>query len=180
MILEDGAGGSHKAEVDSKNRLSTKSVSKSSSEQAIIEGRGFNVSTGLITLTSDSESGVGYFKYNGDGLLIIKEILVILGDSTGGSGVGRVEIIRNPSGGTVIDNAVDVSTAANRNFASAVLLNGDAYKGAEGNTLTGGTSFVSLSCWRTFFIFFMVTRIKHILLLIEKKGPKPLVIKHLQ
>lgn len=137
----DGTGEELRARVNSKNRLLTDSVSRSQLEYAVLTGNAYNVSTGSMTLTSDSNSAVGYFKYTGKNTLIIKEILVILGDSTGGSGSGTISLIKNASTGTIIDNALAVSSASNRNFSSSTLLQADAYKGAEGYTLTDGSTF---------------------------------------
>lgn len=141
----DGTGDDNRARVDSRNRLFTDSISRSQLEYAILVGDGYNVSTGSITLTTDSESAVGYFKYNGNDTLVIKEILVIIGDSTGGSGSSLITLVKNPDSGTIVSNAVNVSAASNRNFASFNQLEADAYKGAEGDTLLNGETFAVTS-----------------------------------
>lgn len=145
MNIQDGAGFEYLAKVDSKNRLWSDSISRSQLEFAILDGRGFNVSTGGITLTTDGESAVGYFKYTGKKAIVIKEILVILGASTGGSGVGTITLLKNPTTGTIITNAVNVSAVGNRDFSSSTLLLADAYKGAEGDTFTNGDNFAITS-----------------------------------
>ena len=52
-----------------------------------------------------------------------------------------VTLLKNPTTGTVITNAVPVSAASNRDFSSSTQLNALAYKGAEGDTLTNGETF---------------------------------------
>lgn len=141
----DGTGEGFRAKVDSRGRLFSDSIAREQIEYAILTGNGYNVSTGNITLTSDAESGIGWFQYNGNDTLVIKEILVILGASTGGSGSGVITLLKNPTGGTVISNAIPVAAASNRDFSSSSQLDANAYKGAEGNTLTGGEVFAVTS-----------------------------------
>lgn len=141
--IQDGSGSGYRAKVDSKNRLWSDSISRSQLEYAALTSEAYNVSTGSIILTTASESAVGYFTYTGEHTLIIKEMLVILGDSTGGSAAASstIKIIKNPMNGTVISNAVPVSSASNRDFSSSKQLQGVAYKGAEGDTFTDGDLF---------------------------------------
>jgi hypothetical protein len=141
----DGKGNGFRAQVDSDNRLHVNSVTRTQVEQAVLLSEGYNVSTGSMTLTSANESAVGYFKYNGDDPIVIKEILVILGASTGGSGTGLIKIIKNPTSGTIITEAKPVSTASNRDFGSSKVLDSDAYKGEEADTLTDGDVFAVTS-----------------------------------
>lgn len=141
MIIKDGAGGGFGALVDKNNRLHTEAVSREVLVEAVFQGDAFNFNTGAITLTTANESAVGYFKYEGDDPFVITEILFILGATTGGSGDGTAVIYRNPTAGTIIDNAVDIDIAANRDFSSSKIIDGLTYKGAEGNTITGGTVF---------------------------------------
>lgn len=142
MRIEDGAGSSYHAKVDSNNRLHIEGVSKDTLVDASYRGNAFNFNTGPVTLTSGNESAVGYFKYDGDLPFVITEILIIVGAATGTlSSDGTATIYRNPTGGTIVSGAVNVDVAANRNFSSSVVVSGDTYKGAEGNTLTGGTVF---------------------------------------
>jgi hypothetical protein len=141
----DGSGNGYRAKVDENKRLHTQSVTASQLTLAVLNGDAYNVSTGTMNLTSANESAVGYFKYNGDTPLVISEILVILGASTGGSGSGVIKILSNPTAGTLIDNADPVPTAANRDFGSSKTLDADAYKGAEGYTLTDGDNFAITS-----------------------------------
>lgn len=141
MQISDGSGGGYSAKVDQNNRLHTEAVNRTALTEAVFQGEAFNFNTGAITLTTANESAVGYFKYDGDDPFVITEILAIIGATTGGSGDGTLRIYRNPTGGTIVSGAVDIEIAANRDFSSSVVVSGDTYKGAEGNTLTGGTTF---------------------------------------
>lgn len=141
--IVDGTGSSYEAKVDSDNRLAVSAVQRDLSSEAARLGRNYNVNTGAITLTSANQSAVAYIKNNDDLDYIITEILVILGASTGGTGDLTVEIVANPTTGTIVSGATNMDIIANRNFGSTRPFNGLAYKGAEGNTITNGTDFSS-------------------------------------
>jgi hypothetical protein len=139
----DGTGKGFRAQVDADHRLHVNSVSRTQDEQAALLGVAYNLSTGSITLTSDNKSCIAYMKYTGVDPFVIKEILMIPSDSTGGSGNASIEILRNPTAGTIISNAVDFTSINNRDFSSSNSIDNesDIYKGAEGDTLTDGSSF---------------------------------------
>ena len=143
MIINNGGGGPQAdAKVDVNNRLHTLALSEGFNIEAALLGNNFNINSGDITLTSDSKSAVFYFKNLEAKIFIIEDILVILGTSTGGSGDLSVEVLQNPTTGTIIDTATPVSTVANRHFGlTAQTLDADLYKGAEGATLTSGPLF---------------------------------------
>lgn len=141
MRIYDAAGASYGALVDMNNRLHTQSVSRSELLEATLKGVSYNFNTGAITLTSANESAIGYFDYQGDDPFVLTEILFILGATTGGAGDGTARVYRNPTSGTIIDNAVPVNTAANRNFSSSIVVDGNLYKGVEGDTISGGSTF---------------------------------------
>ena len=141
MRLDDGSGGGYKAKVDENYRLHTEGVVRDTLREGVYQGKAFNFNTGAMTLTSANESAVGYFKYDGDDPFIIEEILFILGATTGGSGDGTAKIIKNPTGGTIVTNAVPIEVAQNRDFSSQLAVEGDTFKGAEGYTTTGGSTF---------------------------------------
>ena len=141
MIVQDGTGSGYKAKVDENFRVHTEGVTRSALTEAVFQGEAFNFNTGSMVLTSANESAIGYFKYNGADPFVVKEILFIIGATTGGSGDGTARIYKNPTGGTIVTNALAVETAENRDFSSSITVEGDLYKGAEGYTTTGGTTF---------------------------------------
>jgi len=145
MKIYDASGGGYGAKVDSNKRLHTEAVERSQLFESVLLGEAFNFNTGTITLTSANESAVGYFEYLGDAPFVITEILFIIGATTGGSGNGTAKIYRNPTGGTIVSGAAAIEIAANRDFSSSRTLSGNMYKGAEGNTITGGTVFADSS-----------------------------------
>jgi hypothetical protein len=140
LSIKDGSGAGYSAKVDSGYRLHTDAVQRTQSQQAILRGDGFNLSTGAITLTTAGQSAVFYLKNDGDTPLVIKEIGIRLGTSTGGTGSAVISVTANPTAGTIISNALALATSFNRNLGSSKAIVGDAYKGATGYTLTGGVS----------------------------------------
>ena len=143
--IKDGTGTGRLAKVDVNNRLFTNSVSLTEQSWQSEEGRGFNINTGLISLTSAAESGLLYLKYTGTTYFNIAALAVGVG-LMGGTVTDPtyIKIYRNPTGGTLISNAVTSGIQnGNRNFGATSTLNGTIYKGAEGATVTGGDVIAS-------------------------------------
>ena len=135
--IQDGAGSGVNAEVDSNQRLHTDAVTFSRAELEVELGNAYNINTGTIALTSASKSSVLYVKNNENEPLVIESLIYLLGSSTGGTGECVITVIRNPTAGTIVSNAVDCEMAGvNRDFGSNQTLNADMYKGAEGDTIT--------------------------------------------
>lgn len=103
------------------------------------KGNAFNASTKTINLTSATESAVAYVKNNDTRPLVISRIGYLFGSSTGGSGDLNMRVVKRPTGGTIIDNAVSMPVISNRNTGSSDSFDVDLYKGVEGDTLVGGT-----------------------------------------
>lgn len=148
VSIEDGKGTGRKAFVDQNNNLHVDSISRTQSQQAALTSNAYNVSTGLMTLTTAGESAVSFLSYDGDDPLVVKEIGVSLSTPTGGSGSTIIRIVAGSTtaaGGTIISNADAVDTFANRDIGSVQTIEGAAYKGAEGYTLTGLNNVASTS-----------------------------------
>ena len=143
--IKDGTGKGYVAQVDSDNRLHVNSVARSQSEQAALLSQAYNLSTGVVDLTSDTTSCIAYMKYTGVDPFVIKEILAIPTDSTGGTGRAIISLEKNPTTGTIIDNAVVMPSIQNRDFSSSEVLEADLYKGVEGDTITDGSVFGATS-----------------------------------
>lgn len=135
--IEDGTGKGHKSKVSSDKRLLVDSLSRPQSINAALKGEAFNLNTGAINITDDTESGLYYLSYTGEGNLIITELLCIIGSSTGGSGIGEIKIYKNPTEGTLISGASDIPIIENRDFGSSNILDVNAYKGSSGSTISG-------------------------------------------
>lgn len=140
-VIKDGTGTGNVAKVDENNRLYTLSVSEGYSIEATRIGQNYNLNTGEITLTSANKSAVAYLKNNSDKDFVIEKVLVILGASTGGTGDLRVDLVKNPTAGTIVSGANNFDVIENRNFGSNKALEGLTYKGAEASTITDGDLF---------------------------------------
>ena len=137
--ITDGGGKGYSAEVDSENRLRVFSISEQEVDNASSLGNSYNFNTGVINLISASKSAVLYIKNNGDPDLVLTQLSYSMGNSTGGTGDVLVTVLRNPTTGTIISNAVDMEVGGvNRNFGSSKSLTTDSYKGAEASTFTNG------------------------------------------
>jgi hypothetical protein len=138
------------AEVDSNKRLHTAAVIETESNHACDSGveEKYNINTGTITLTNATKTSILYIKNEGNDDLVITALIYNLGNSTGGTGDGTVDVLRNPTAGDIITNANDVAVgpaaSANQNFGASNILSGKFYKGATGETaLSGGSLTVS-------------------------------------
>jgi hypothetical protein len=133
-IIRDPSTGDG-ARVDSTKRLETHSVALTETQEATEAGDSYNLNTGNIGLTSQTESGILYFKNNEDRNIEIEAIAVGV-DSAGTTGNDSiVTLVRNPTS-VSFSTAVDMNQ--NRNFGSSKTLTADVYKGAEAATITGG------------------------------------------
>lgn len=139
MKVEDGSGDGFSAKVDRLHRLHVDSVTFNRAELEVELGNGFNVNTGIMNLTTANKSGLLYFKNLEDDPVVITALFYLFGDSNVSAGEVLVTVLRNPTTGTVITDAVDAEMAGvNRNFGSNKELNADVYKGGEGKTFTNG------------------------------------------
>ena len=134
----DGTGSGKRVKVDSQNRLHTHSVTEGLVEHASANGNSYNINTGTMTLTSSTESSLLYLKNNADADVHIASIGYLMGNSTGGIGDINITVLRNPSLGTVVTDAVIVDINQNKNVGSSKNLTADAFKGGEGKTITNG------------------------------------------
>lgn len=133
----DGTGKGTGAKVGDKHRLHTHSLSASAASVATVTGDVFNVSSELVTLTTDSDSAALYIKNNEDESISVTTLFVNLGTSTGGVGKSLVSFHLNPTSGTIITEEV-AAQVLNRNIGNSETLTVDAYKGAEAKTVSGG------------------------------------------
>jgi len=137
-----GVGGIYQVGVTTDNQLKTLAVTRSIFTQINIEGDAYNINTGEITLTNDTETPVLYLKNNETRDLLITAVAVGMKDSTGGSDLATIKVIRNPATGTIVSGASAVDISSNRNYGSFNSLEVDVYKGATGSTMTDGTDHI--------------------------------------
>lgn len=84
-IIEDGSGTGRKAKVNLENELETRSIASSVTLHAVDEGRGFNVNTGILTLTNaTADTAVLYIKNTDVNDMIITSATISTGNSTAG------------------------------------------------------------------------------------------------
>ena len=141
----DGSGHNRDAKVDKNLRLWVHALTVTEDTEANKKGRAFNINTGKITLTDAVETPIIYLKnVNSNQSLHITAIAIGFGYNTGGdqTSMAEVTIVRNPTGGDIITEEKAVAIKSNRNFGSPETLttaNFDIFKGATGDTLTGGS-----------------------------------------
>lgn len=143
--LKDGTGTGKVAKVDSFNRLATSAITETQADHHAETGDRYNINTGDIALTTAGETSVLYLKNNEDKDLVINAFIYNIGNSVDACCAAitgqdiLVDIYRNPTVGTVVCcTPTDVQMNLNMNFSSSKTLVVDAYKGAEGETLTDG------------------------------------------
>jgi len=139
ITIKNGTNGNI-ASVNAKGRLLTNTIQISDNTAKAQDGDAYLTNSGDITLTTDSESAVFYVKNNEDRDMIITQVAIGIGFSTGGTPTefAIANVLRNPTEGTIISDASSALTG-NRNFSSNNTLTANIFKGAEGKTLTGGT-----------------------------------------
>lgn len=142
MKVESGSGNGREAKVGNNNRLFTEAETTPEGVQALKNGDAYNLNTGIVSISATT--GMFYLKNNEDKNLFIEAIVIGTGaGSYNTTGEVQIQVTRNPSTGTLIDNATAVSQNANRNFGSAKTLSATAYKAAaSGNTITDGTDTI--------------------------------------
>lgn len=136
MRIQDGAGSGNWAKVTSRNKLATLStIQWEEHVNSVTDEQAFMFSTtGFIALTTTgTEMGMFYLKNTST-----SKNLIISSVRTCGNVVQKVIFYKNPTGGTLISGA-SAGSATNLNFSSANAADATVYKGADGNTLTGGT-----------------------------------------
>jgi len=142
--IQDGTGSGKRVKVDSNNQIHTTSITRSNTQDATIKGNSYNINTGDIGLTSTTESAVLYFKsdespVNGETAFVVDAIAIGIDSLGTTSGMAKITVVKNPTAGTIVTNAVAVDMNENRNFGSSENLDSLIYKGVEGDTFTNGT-----------------------------------------
>ena len=133
IIIEDGKGSGKKAHINKDNQLVTRATIAEQRLASTIDKNYYELSTGQITITNDTEQGLIYLKNTtrSDLGIVIDRVFFDFWSSTGGTG-GDITVgyYRNPTitGGTDI---VPVST----NFGTPILAVGDFKRNVT--TMTG-------------------------------------------
>lgn len=135
-IIKDGTGSGDTAEVDSTNRLRTRTVNSTSSIEAIEDGRQFFFSTGIINLTTDTASQLIYLKNCDCRSMFIEQIVQVFGASTCGTGDYKANLFVNSTSGTLICCGAP-GFVINSNVGSGLTACVTTAIGAEGSTVVG-------------------------------------------
>jgi hypothetical protein len=135
-FIDDPASG-RRARVNKENRVSTEAVTRPDSLHETEKGLGFNLNSGLVGLTNSTATPILYLENHEDHPIVIEALAVGLDDLGTHTGSPVITMIRNP---TSIDFSAAADMKQNRNFASSTTLKTATlvYKGAVGNTVTGG------------------------------------------
>ena len=158
MEISSGIGNGKSARVDPNHQLHTFSLTENEQNAALENGGLYNLNTGLVALTGTGDSAALYFKnteaeVDGEAAIIITAIIIGLFDRSGTiTDDAMMTIIRNPTTGTIIDDATNIDMRSNSNFGSSNALESLCYKAtATGKTFTDGTdhAIVNLSDGRT-------------------------------
>lgn len=144
QIENGGSGVKIGMHVDKNEQAHVFALNRTVNQDAVRKGNAYNLNTGTIGLTSTTASGVFYFKnnespVNGESSFIIDALAIGIDNQGTQAGACIITVVRNPTGGTLISNAVDVDMNQNRNFGSSNTLDSLVYKGVEGDTITGGS-----------------------------------------
>jgi hypothetical protein len=137
--IQDGSGSSYRAKVDASLRLRTQTVQESEADHAAEIGNAYNINTKYITISAGS--ALLYLKNLEDQDYILDSIALGVGQILGGGAVtdeGEITFYKNPTGGDLLSGAV-ADIVENRNAGSGNTLNATVLKGADGDTVTGGT-----------------------------------------
>ena len=142
--IEDGTGFGYAAKVDNTNRLEVAASVVDEERVAILRGEAWAVGTGLLQFTAANNAAVVYIKNDSEADLIVDRMRVMFGTATGGTGDWLFRIDRNPTGGTIIDNAT-AAGVLNINHGSSTTPQGLFYKSSVSpiagtpDTVTGGS-----------------------------------------
>jgi len=138
--IKDGTGTGYLAKVDANNQIHVASIVSTATEDATKQGNSYNINTGLIPLTSSTESGIFYFKneespVSGESDFVLDALAIGIDSLGTTAGMSLITVVKNPTS-VSFSTAVDMNE--NRNFGSSNELSSLAYKGAEAATITGG------------------------------------------
>jgi len=124
VVIKDGAGTGRTAKVNLENELETRSITSTVTLHAVDEGRGFNINTGVLTLTdATADTAVLYIKNTDDNDMVITSATIATSASTAG-----------------VDNTITVKQVGNFAASSDIIANGAA--GAAVNRNSGKSSRV--------------------------------------
>ena len=138
--IVDGTGSSVLGKVYSDNKFATRSVTSTEQQDAVADGRAFNINTGWISTVS-ANTALIYF-YNGDTEDFFVDSIAVGLKNGSATEIQSIYLVSNPTGGTVISDATNCDMIENRRIGDGTVFGTSSriYKAtASGKTLTGGT-----------------------------------------
>jgi hypothetical protein len=142
--IKDGAGSGYQLKVDADNRAHIQSLSISYEDFAVLNGDSFGVLGSVVTLTTGTISYLLYVNNDNTHDIVISNLEVSTGVSTGGANTDWLLTIQvSPTGGTLISGG-SAGAAVNNNLGSAKVLDVTVLTGVEGSTATGGVTISRL------------------------------------
>lgn len=130
--------------INANNRALTTAISIDESLHANKEGDAYNFNTKNVTLTNTTDTPVLYLKNNESRDMHIRTIVIGQKASSNATETqSEVTFIRNPTAGTIISSPTNASIVdSNRNYGASKTIDIDTFKGATGDTLTGGADHI--------------------------------------
>jgi len=137
QVIKSGDSG-NTVSVDNRNRMKTLSTSADISIDSALQGEAFFLTSGVVELTSSSQSHIFYMKNTDSVDWVLRDFNTVINQSIGAPDIEiNTQFTINPNDGTLI-TAGGVVIPANLNFGSSKSLNGTFRKGVEGSTISGG------------------------------------------
>ena len=138
--ITDGTGTKNRLRVTGLNRALVQAVTITEEDNAIVTGDGYQIASIPVNFTGPTSSAVLYTKNNDSRDFVLDRAVLILGSAVGAGATDdwTFQVLRNPTAGTIIDNAVPAGVS-NSNHGSANTPNGDNFRGVEGDTFTDGS-----------------------------------------
>ena len=146
-IINDGRSKGPAMGVNDNFRGLVNAITEQESEAAALLGDGYNINTDYISYTTGT-SGAVYVLNNEDEDFFVDSIIVGTKEPVGGTldDIIVITMIKNATTGTLISTATAIAIKENRNFGSSkTATNLIAYMGADGETVTDGTTAAVIS-----------------------------------
>lgn len=103
MLIEGGNNPGNRAHVDDEGRIQARSVIIAEQTSQSVSGNGYNINTGNLTYTNDSESAVFYLRNNSEiNPIVITRIFLTFLSSTAGTGEVNARIYKETTGGDIL------------------------------------------------------------------------------
>lgn len=144
-IIEDGTGNGFSAGVTAGKELKTTAITTLNLTNIGLEGGGWNISTGTITLTTANKSALAYIENTGNEGLILRELIVTCDQSNESTGTNNQKQtylfeIETPISTENLPNTITPrSVRQSKEKSLSVIVKG----GVEGSAVTAGITLSS-------------------------------------